>query len=182
MEKQTPNSYDDTKKMLATIRNIQKSSHSSLREQVEQYQPQQQPQAQPQQPNYQQQGSEKHDFAVINNVEVTVNSEDSMDLEIKEEEKGKISQLIDDFRAEVSELADFGKLNLYSNSAKLDGQISEMNIGFTISAGDDNGVYLTSTQMLKLTDETLAVITKLKQFEIKFTTTMNEIILARKQN
>jgi hypothetical protein len=177
MEKQTLNSYDDTKKMLATIRNIQNSSRSSIREQVEQ--PQQQPQ---QQPNYQQQGSENHDVAVINNVEVNINSEDSMDLEIKDEEKGKISQLIDDFRTEVSELADFGKLNLYSNGAKLDGQISEMNIGFTISAGDDNGVYLTNTQMLKLTDETLDIITKLKQFEVKFTGTMNEIILTRKQN
>lgn len=176
MEKQILNSYDDTKKMLATIRNIQKSSRSSIREQVEL------PQQQPQQSNYQQQGSEKHDVAVINNVEININSEDSMDLEIKEDEKGKISQLIDDFRTEVSELADFGKLNLYSNGAKLDGQISEMNIGFTISAGDDNGVYLTNTQMLKLTDETLDVITKLKQFEVKFTGTMNEIILSRKQN
>lgn len=177
MEKQTLNSYDDTKKMLATIRNLQKSSRSSIREQVEQPQ-----QPQQQQPNYQQQGSETHDVAVINNVEVNINSEDSMDLEIKEDEKGKISQLIDDFRTEVSELADFGKLNLYSNGAKLDGQISEMNIGFTISAGDDNGVYLTNTQMLKLTDESLAIITKLKQFEVKFTGTMNEIILSRKQN
>ena len=33
--------------------------------------------------------------------------------------KGKFSQLIDDFRTDVTEIVDFGKLDLYDDSAKI---------------------------------------------------------------
>jgi len=126
--------------------------------------------------------SEKSDFAVINNVEVVINSDDEFDFKITDEEKGKISQLIDDFRSEVSEICEFGKLNIYDNSAKLDGTIKEINIGFTLSAGDDNGVFLSQLSLIMINDNTVNYITKLKNFQPKFNDTMNTLLANRQQN
>jgi len=122
------------------------------------------------------------DFAVINNVEVVINSTDEMDYELKDEEKTTISQLIDDFRAEVSEIAEFGKLQIYSDNAKLDGNVGEENIGFMLSAGDDNGMFLTNSAMLRFDNQTKEFIDKLNTFQVKFNDAMNEIIANRQQN
>jgi hypothetical protein len=119
---------------------------------------------------------------VINNVEVEIHSEDNQDLTIKDNEKGIISQLIDDFKKEVSELVDFGKLQVYSDSAKLDGKITQKGIEFTLSTGDDNGIYLSNASMLKIDDETMEYLEKLKSFEEKFSGSINDLIVNRKNN
>ena len=170
-------SYDETKRMLNTLRNFRASSFKSLNEQVEQPQPEN-TQTRPQINN----GEEKQDFKVINNVEVIVQSSDPADLTITDEETGVISQLIDDFRVEVSELVDFGKLIFYADSAKLDGQINNINLGFMLSAGSDNGLYLTNSSLLKLSDETTIILEKLKKFQYKFSSTIDDLISNRKQN
>lgn len=125
---------------------------------------------------------EGKDFTIINNVEVVLNSTDELDHELKDEEKTKISQLIDDFREEVSEIAEFGKLQIYPDSAKLDGNIGEENIGFMLSAGDDSGMFLTNSSMLRFNDENRDFINKLETFQVKFNDVLNEIIANRQQN
>lgn len=171
------NAADDIRGMLNTIRNFNPSSKSNLREQSEV--PNQEPSQEPTQPTN---GSEGEDIAVINNVEVEIRSEDNMDLKLNDEEKTLISKLIDDFKSEVSELVDFGKLLIYSNSVKLDGKITQKNIEFTLSTGDDNGVYLSNMSMLKIDDETMETLTKLKNFEEKFSGSINDLIVNRKDN
>lgn len=181
MEKKQLDSYDQIKNMLNTMRKFNTSNYSSLREQIST--PQQTPtqQTQPTQQTPSNQGG-KSDVNVINNVEVSLNSNDQADLTLNDDQKGNISQLIDDFRSEVSELTDFGKLILYEQSAKLDGRINDLNINFTLSAGDDNGVFLNSSSMLKLSDDVMEMLTKLKTFEGKFSSVISNIILTRKDN
>lgn len=190
-QKKTTDSYDEIKGMLNTIRRMQTSSHKSLREQSGEGNPNpttttpQQSQIGNNQPNpqqVQQTGNERKDFIVVNNVEIVFNSTDTLDLTLKDEEKGKISQLIDDFRTEVGEITTFGKLNFYQDSAKLDGQLNDLKIGFILSAGDENGVFLVSASMLKLTDEVMTGITKLRLFENKFTSVINDLIATRNNN
>lgn len=123
-----------------------------------------------------------NDIAIINNVEVQINSDDPEDLVLQDDEKGQISQLIDDFKTEVSEVAEFDKLNLYPDSAKLDGRIGELGLNFTFSTGDDTGLYLTNTQMLKIDDNSLDTINKLRTFEGKFSNTINDLLANRKEN
>lgn len=186
------NEYDDTKDFLNKIRKITKNTAQDIREQLENPNPtltdkypstqsQSQPPTQPTQ-QLSATSTEKEDFAVINNVEVVINSTDRADLKLEDDEKGKISQLIDDFRSEVSEITEFGKLNIYNDSAKLDGNIKDVNLGFTISAGDDNGVYLSNASMLQLNDNTMGFINKLKRYQLKFNNVMGEIIGNRQQN
>jgi hypothetical protein len=125
--------------------------------------------------------SDNEDLAVINNVEVEIHSEDPEDLEISDEEKGKISQLIDDFKTEVSEIAEFDKLHIYPDSAKLDGNIGGINLNFTFSTGDDTGLYISNTSLLKIDDNSLGMITKLKGFEQKFSNTINDLLVNRRE-
>ena len=183
-------SYDDTKKMLNKIREIQRSSHTTLTEQIQpapnqapsQVPPPANPQGQQQQYHAPQQATQEKGFTVINNVQVYVDSADDMDLEINVEEKGKISQLIDDFHSEVSELAELNRLTIYADSAKLDGQITDVNLGFTLCTGDDSGLFLSNTAMIKMDENVMLTINKLKKFEYKFSSVINELIMARKQN
>ena len=163
------------------MRKLNSSSYSSLKEQTSI--PQQTPvQNTPTPQSTSPTNNTGNDVNVINNVEISLNSDDQADLTLNDDQKGQISQLIDDFRSEVSELTDFGKLTLYEQSAKLDGRINDLNISFTLSAGDDNGVFLNSSSMLKLSDDVMEMLTKLKTFEGKFSSVISNIILTRKDN
>jgi hypothetical protein len=120
------------------------------------------------------------DLAVINNVEIEIHSEDPEDLQLSDEEKNKVSQLIDDFRSEVSELVEFDKLDVYEDSAKLSGSITDISLGFTLSTGNDTGLYLSNASMLKIDDNSLGMINKLKGFEVKFANSINDLLVNRR--
>ena len=122
---------------------------------------------------------EQEDLAVINNVEIEIHSEDPEDLALSEEEKKQISQLIDDFRTEVSEIVEFDRLHIYDDSAKLDGKIDDMGLAFTMSTGDDTGLYISNPSMLKIDDESLEIINKLRAFTPKFSNTINDLLVNR---
>jgi len=126
--------------------------------------------------------SKNKDYDVVNNVEVVINSTDTADLQLNDDEKVKLSQLIDDFRTEVSEITEFGQLNIYDDNAKLDGNLGEVNLGFTLSAGDDNGLFLSNSAMVQINDNIMEFINKLKLFQIKFNDVLNELISNRQQN
>jgi len=130
-------------------------------------------------PRQERTGEEGEDFAVINNVEVEIHSEDPEDLELSEEEKGKISQVIDDFRKDVSEIVEFDKLDIYDENAKLSGKISDVGLSFIFSTGNDSGVYLSNASMLKIDDESMDVINKLRAFEPKFSGAINDLLVNR---
>ena len=167
MEKKNKiDSYDQIKTMLKKIRSIQdtvKLNYGIIREQEDDS------------------IKDNEDINVINGVDVVIQSEDQMDLTLNDDEKNKISQLIDDFRSEISEVAEFDKLQIYSNSVKLSGSINGLSLDFTFSSGDDIGLYITSS-LLKIDDSSLVVINNLKTFENKFSDVFNSILSVRKGN
>lgn len=187
------NSYDETKKMLNTIRNLQETVRSK-KVLDEQFERDRNPEIEaykqsferddqgfnqsPQAPDSSQSG-EGSDYAVINDVEVVIHSEDPEDLQLNDDEKGKISQLIDDCRAEVAETVEFGKMDIYETSAKLTGQIGEYGLQFTLSTGDDTGLYVNG-QMLKIDENSLEVINRLSAFQLKYSSTINDLLVRRK--
>lgn len=178
-------SYDDTKSMLNKIRQIQaltisRSKYGIIQEQVDASDDQSTQGTQGFQDTVpsQFQSKDDEDFAVINNVDVKINSDDPEDLELSDEEKGKISQLIDDFRVEVSETVEFGTLNIYDDSAKLDGNIPNIGLSFTYSTGNDVGLYIKG-DMLKIDDTSLDIINKLKIFEEKYSNSINDLLVNR---
>ena len=129
---------------------------------------------------YQQTRRDSGDVDVINDVDVEIHSEDSADRTLEDDEKGTISQLIDDFKAEVSEIAEFNGLHIYPDSAVLNGKIRGKGMNFSYSAGDDNGFYLGSPSLLKIDSESLELINRLKTFEPKFVNTINDLLVNRR--
>lgn len=182
--KKIPNEYDEIKGLLNKIRKIQSESHNygMIGEQLDntQAQTQEPVPAAPEKPNQQQRGeTEREDIAVINDVDVEIHSEDTEDLALQDEEKIKISQLIDDFRNEVSEIVQFDKLHIYDNNAKIEGLIPDYNINFMLSTGNDKGLYLTNPSMVKIDDDTIEIINKLRTFEPKFINSINDLLVRR---
>jgi len=174
--------------MLNTLRNLNESRVRDAKLIKEQQQPLSQPQGggavsfqqgREEQAFSNKGGEESSDYAVINDVEVVIHSEDPEDMELNDDEKGRISQLIDDFRAEVVETAEFDKLNVYETNAKLDGRLGDINLQFTLSTGDDTGLYING-QMLKIDENSLLVLEKLLAYELKFSSTINDLLVRRR--
>jgi hypothetical protein len=153
--------YDSIKKMLNTMRSLNENtaSKATLKEE-----------------------DEKVNNLVLNdNVEIKVHSNDQEDLNISDEEKNSLNQLVQNFKTQVSEIATFEEgFNIYTNSVRLDGSISE-DLGFVFIAGEDRGVYINS-DMLMLNDEISATIEKLNKFQHTFEDVVNEMLNSRKNN
>jgi len=151
--------YDAIKKMLNTLRTISENTTS-----------------------YKTLNEEKVDTLVLNNnVPIKIHSDDEQDLKVGEEEKNTLNQLIENFKTQVYELASFDEgFNVYSNSVRLDGKLSD-DLSFVYIAGEDRGLYM-NTNMLKLDSETSLTIDKLNKFQHTFEDVVNELIETRKYN
>lgn len=125
---------------------------------------------------------QKTDYIVVNDVEVKLHSSDEADLQISEEEKSGLSQLIDNFRTQVTEIADFQEgFNIYPQSIRLDGSISDMDISFVFIAGDERGAYI-NADMLELNQESIDILNKLNKFQHTYEDVVNQMIVTRKTN
>jgi hypothetical protein len=175
------NEYDDNKRMLNIVRNIQENQKKKIQESYikilkEQREPIED------QPIGKTDSKEKKNVENINGVDVYIDSTDDMDLEINPDEKSKISQLIDDFKKDVSELNDLMRITIQPNSFKFEGKIITNNLEFVFSAGADSGLDLTNATMLKIDDNVLEMINKLKLFLNKFNSVAEELLSYRNEN
>jgi hypothetical protein len=162
--------YDQTKKMLNVLRklNESKTSNNVLREDIN--------------PEEVDNDPVVDDVTVINDVEVKILSSDRDDMGVKEEQKNAISQLIDNFRQQVSQIVEFDPgMTVNENQIRLDGSLTDEDIDFVFIAGNEGGLYINS-DMLKVEDETLSVIQKLLKFEDVFKTAMEPLITQRTNN
>jgi ribonuclease HII len=115
------------------------------------------------------------------NVEVKIHSTDQEDLSISDEEKASLNQLIQNFKSQVSELANFEEgFNIYVDSVRLDGTI-ENDLSFVLIAGNERGLYV-NANMLKIEAETVETISKLEKFQHTFEDVVMEIMNNRKNN
>lgn len=172
MEKKQISGYDDTKKMLNTLRklNESKSSFNTLREQLE-------PQTNPDATQV-----DNDEVTVINDVDVKMVSTDSADLKLMEDQKSTISGLIDSFRNEVSQIADIKPgITMNETQIRMDGSITDVDINFVYIVGDEPGLYI-NADMLNVTNEVMTELSKLLKFESTFKTSMEPMLRQRKTN
>lgn len=170
MQKKQILGYDDTKKMLNTLRKLNESrtSFNTIREQSE---------------FPQQQSPQKDDITVINDVDVKLISTDEADMELTEEQKEAISTLIDSFRQQVTQSVDFEPgLSIEQDKVRLDGKLTDEDINFVfIAGGEEHGVYI-NAEMLKLDVEVGNALEKLVKFDETFKTSMDNIVSQRRNN
>jgi hypothetical protein len=174
MQKKTKNDYDVMKGMLKTIRTLteSKTSNRTINEVAEF----QSPEVDKAEENL------KNDIIVVNDVEVKFNSSDDADLKLQDSEKTAISQLIDNFKQQVSQIADFHPgITIVPDQIRLDGTLTDQDISFVFIAGKESGAYI-NADMLKLEQEIANELEKLAKFQETFETAMNPLIQERKTN
>ena len=170
----TKNDYDVMKGMLKTIRTIteSKASNRTLNEAVGF----QSPEVDKSDENL------KNDVMVVNDVEIKINSSDEADLTLQDSEKTAISQLIDNFKQQVSQIADFTPgITIAPDQVRLDGTLTDQDISFVFIAGKESGAYI-NADMLKLEQDVANELEKLAKFQETFETAMNPLIQERKTN
>ena len=102
------------------------------------------------------------------------------DLDITTDDKIAFQETMDEFVTEVSDLADFNTLNVYPNNVEWSGKLIEYDVEFFFSIGEDNGVYING-EMMKMDDEFIGFITKLKSYYEKFKSKWASILASRKK-
>lgn len=111
---------------------------------------------------------------------LALHGKDRSDLDITTDEKVAFQETMDEFIEEVSDLVDFGVLNVYPNNVEWSGHLIDEDINFTLSVGEESGIYVEGT-MMKVDDEFTELMSKLQQFFEKFKSKWSKIIAMRKK-
>ena len=111
---------------------------------------------------------------------IVIHGKDKSDLQLTTDDKKAFQETMDEFVAEVSEIVDFNKLNLYSNNVEWSGKITELDVEFFYSIGETNGIYISGT-MTKYDEDYLALLNKFKQYYEKFKSKWSRVIASRKK-
>jgi hypothetical protein len=105
---------------------------------------------------------------------------DSTDIQLTTDDKIAFQESMDEFVAEVAEIVDFNKLNVYENNVEWSGKITELDLEFFFSIGETKGVYINGT-MIKLDDEFLEFVNKLQTYYEKFKSKWSKVIASKKK-
>jgi len=160
--------YDETKKMLNTLRKLNESISASkiLREQEEPTQS----------------SNLQNDILVINDVEVKLMSSESIDMKLMDDQKNSISNIIDGFRQQVSQIVEFEPgITISPNQIRMDGVLTDEDVSFVFIAGEEGGLYL-NADMLKIEQDVMTILNKLSKFEPTFKSVMEPLITQRNNN
>lgn len=111
---------------------------------------------------------------------LVLHGKNQTELELTTDEKIAFQETMDEFVTEVSDLADFNKLNIFPKNVEWSGKIIDFDIDFFFTIGEENGVYVNG-QMIKADDKFLDMINKLKTFYEKFKSKWAKIMASRKK-
>lgn len=111
---------------------------------------------------------------------MTLHGKDKQDLELSTDEKTAFQETMDDFVNEVSDLSDFGKLNIYKNNVDWSGNVIDFDLEFYFSIGENNGVYING-DMIKLDENLVELINKLTSYYNKFKAKWARVLSQRKK-
>ena len=111
---------------------------------------------------------------------ITLHGNTKQELELSTDEKIYFQETMDEFVNEVSDLSDFGTLNLYPNNVDWSGKVIDYDVEFYFSIGEDNGVYING-DIIKLDDGLVELINKLTSFYDKFKAKWAKVLSQRKK-
>jgi hypothetical protein len=111
---------------------------------------------------------------------ITLHGKDKDDLQLSTDEKTAFQETMDDFVNEVSDLSDFGTLNIYPNNVDWSGRVIDFDLDFYFTIGEKNGTYINGN-MIKLDDDLVEFINKLTVFYEKFKSKWAKVIAQRRK-
>tara|TARA_R110000824_G_scaffold73220_5_gene186498 strand:+ start:7349 stop:7891 length:543 start_codon:yes stop_codon:yes gene_type:complete len=106
---------------------------------------------------------------------------DELDLELTDDEKGAFQETMDDFVEQVSDMVDYGPLNLYKTNVEWSGKLVKFDLSYYYTIGEVNGVYIGGANMVKIDDELTELLDKLKRYYGIFTKKWATILSQRKK-
>ena len=111
---------------------------------------------------------------------ITLHGKTKQELELSTDEKTSYQETMDEFVNEVSDLSDFGTLNVYPNNVDWSGKVIDYDVEFYFSIGETNGVYING-DMIKLDDGLVKLINKLTSYYDKFKAKWAKVLSQRKK-
>lgn len=111
---------------------------------------------------------------------LTIHGKDKRDLELTTEEKTSFQETMDEFVTDVSDLGEFGVLNIYPNEVQWSGKILDFDIEFFFSIGENNGIYING-DMIKLDEKLTEIAKKLTAYYEKFKVKWAKVLALRKK-
>jgi len=111
---------------------------------------------------------------------LVLHGKDEHDTDITTDDKIAFQETMDEFVEEVSDLVDFNELNVYPNNVEWSGKVIDYDLEFVFSIGETNGVYING-DMMKVSDDFLDFVTKLKQYYDKFKSKWAKVLASRKK-
>ena len=109
-----------------------------------------------------------------------MHGKDQKELELTTDEKVTFQETMDDFVEEVSDLSDFGVLNVYPNNVDWSGKVIDFDLEFYFTIGENSGVYING-DMVKLDAELIELINKLTKFYEQFKAKWAKVLASRKK-
>ena len=111
---------------------------------------------------------------------MTLHGKDNSELELTTDEKVAFQETMDEFIEQVSDLVDFQSLNVYQNDVEWGGKIIDFDIEFYFAIGENNGIYING-DMVKVDENFLDMITKLRTYYEKFKSKWAKVLASRKK-
>lgn len=109
-----------------------------------------------------------------------MHGKDQKELEITTDEKVAFQETMDEFVEQVSDLSDFGVLNVYPNNVDWSGKVIDFDLEFYFTIGENSGVYING-DMIKLDTELIELINKLTKFYEQFKSKWAKVMASRKK-
>jgi hypothetical protein len=109
-----------------------------------------------------------------------IHSKDQSELELTTDEKIAFQETMEEFINEVSDLVDYKQMNIYKNNVEWGGNLINQNIDFIYSIGENNGVYIEG-KMIKVDDDFVQMIGKLRTYYEKFKSKWAKVLANRKK-
>ena len=103
------------------------------------------------------------------------------DLQLTTDEKNAFVESVDEFRTDVAELVEFGKMNVFSENVEWNGKILELNLEFFYTINEPHGIYVNG-EMVKLDQEYMEIVGKLQSNYEKFKTKWSKIVASRQKS
>lgn len=184
MQKKLLNEYDDTKRLLQRLRgmNAQFLNEASQEQRNSVDTSNFSPQNTVQDPSSKVEQDVKNDILVINGVDVKLLASDALGTKVDEAQKEAISNLIDNFKQQVTQLADLTPgIVMTQDQIRLDGVLQDYDLKFTLISGREMGTYI-NANMLKIDASVTDILSKLFKFETIYKQTFDPIINNRQNS
>jgi hypothetical protein len=111
---------------------------------------------------------------------IVLHGDNSQDVELTTDDKIAFQETMDEFVSEVSDLVNFGQLNVYKNNVDWSGLIVDFDTEFYFTIGESNGIYM-SGDMIKVDENFLGMVSKLQAYYEKFKSKWAKVLASRKK-